>query len=157
MESFFIWLEGLQLSNRIDPAGYIVPFVNVAHLLALTVFVGAVLIVDLRLLGQGMTKQPLARVADDAQPWLIGAFAAMAVTGVLQVVATPLKAYYSANFWLKMELLVVALIFTFVVRRWITRADERRVGPIWGKLVGLTSIALWSFIAAQGRLIGLLQ
>jgi hypothetical protein len=145
------------LSQKVDPNGYHVPFVNVAHLLSLTVFVGAVLIVDLRLLGRGMRKEPLAQVAEDARPWLIGGFAAMAVTGALQVLATPLKAYFSDQFWLKMQLIAVAVVFTFTIRRMITQADERRVGPIWGKLVGLTSITLWAYIAAQGRLIGLLQ
>jgi hypothetical protein len=31
------------------------------------------------------------------------------------------------------------------------------VGPVWGKVVGLTSIALWTWIAVEGRLIGLLS
>lgn len=157
MESFFMWLEDLQLAQRIDPAGYLVPAINVTHLVALTVFIGAVLIVDLRLFGRGMNKEPLARVAQDAQPWLIGSFVIMAITGVMQIVGTPLKAYYSTNFWLKMQLLVVALLFTFIVRRRVTRADEKRLGPIWGKLVAVVSIALWSYVAVQGRLIGLLQ
>ena len=154
MLPFFQWLESFGFGAGSE---YTVAFINVAHLLALTVFIGAVLVVDLRLLGRGMRQQPVADVASNAQPWLIGGFLTMLLTGSLQVLATPMKAYYSTNFWLKIELLIVALIFTFTIRRMITRADERRVGPIWGKLVGITSIGLWSYIAVQGRLIGLLQ
>ena len=155
--SFFEWLESLQFSTLMDSGGYFVSFVNVAHLLALTLFIGALLVVDLRLMGGGMKRQPLDQVARDAQPWLLAGFSAMVVTGILQVVATPMKAYFSDQFWLKMQLLVVALIFTFTVRAWVTRRDESRIGPILGKVVGVTSILLWSFIAVQGRLIGLLQ
>jgi hypothetical protein len=157
LQPFFTRLEALKFATWFDSGGYFVAFFNVAHLIALTVFVGAFLTVDLRLLGGGMRKQPLAQVARDAQPWLIGAFLALAVTGVLQILATPMKAYFSPQFWLKVQLLVVAVIFTFTVRRMITRADEKRVGPVWAKLVGLISISLWVSIAVCGRLIGLLQ
>ena len=157
MLPFFEWLESLQFTAAIDQSGYVGAAINVMHLLALTVFLGAVLVVDVRLLGQGMTKQPVARVARDAQPWLVIGFLAVAVTGLLQVVTTPMKAYYSAQFWLKMELLMVAVIFTFAVRHRIARADEARVGPLWGKVVAAASITLWTTIAVQGRLIGLLQ
>jgi hypothetical protein len=151
MLPFFQWLESLGFGAGSD---YLVAFINVAHLLALTVFIGALLIVDLRLLGSGMRKQPMSEVSRNAQPWLLGGFAFMVVTGALQVTATPMKAYYSDQFWLKMELLIVAIIFTALVRWLISRRDD---APPWGKFAGIASIALWCFIAVQGRLIGLLQ
>jgi hypothetical protein len=154
MLPFFQWLESFGFGAGSE---YTVAFINVAHLLALVVFIGAVLVVDLRLLGSGMRQQPLGQVARDAQPWLIGGFAAMALTGALQVLATPMKAYFSDQFWLKMQLLVVAVLLTFGVRWWVTRRDEARGVPVAGKLVGVASIALWCYIAVQGRLIGLLQ
>ena len=33
---------------------------------------GGLLIVDLRLMGGGLTKDPLAQVAQEARPWLMG-------------------------------------------------------------------------------------
>ena len=149
--SFFQWLETLSFGAGSE---YLGASINVAHLLALTVFIGAVLIVDLRLLGSGMRRQPIGEVSRSAQPWLLGGFGVMVMTGALQVVATPMKAYFCDQLWLKMQLLVVAVIFTAVVRGLIANSDE---APAWGKLAGVASIALWSFIAVQGRLIGLLQ
>jgi hypothetical protein len=151
MLPFFQWLESLGFGAGSE---FTVAFINVAHLLCLVVFIGALLVVDLRLLGSGMRRQPLSDVARAAQPWLLGGFAGMFLTGSLQVVATPMKAYYSDQFWLKMQLLVVAIIFTFAVRWIAARRDE---APAWLKPAGLASILLWSFIAVQGRLIGLLQ
>src|SRR5918994_5610237 len=107
----------LSLFERLESLGfgagseYLGAFINVAHLLALTVFIGAILIVDLRLIGSGMRKQPINEVARNAQPWMLASFGAMVLTGMLQVLATPMKAYYSEQFWLKMQLLVVAVIF----------------------------------------------
>jgi hypothetical protein len=154
---FFTWLESLQLGAAVDESGYLIAAINVSHLLALAIFVGAALIVDLRLLGRGMTQQPLARVVRGAQPWLARGFAALAVTGILHIVATPMKVYYSENFWFKMQLLVVAVLFTFIMRSRIVRVDEARLGPFWGKAFAVVSITLWTTIAVQGRLIGLLQ
>ena len=151
MLPFFQWLESFAFGAE---SIYTVAFINVAHLLALVVFIGALLIVDLRLLGSGMRRQPLSDVVRSAQPWLLGGFAGMFVTGSLQVLGTPMKAYYSDQFWLKMQLLVVAVIMTLTVR-WLAAARDE--APAWGKPVGLVSILLWSFIAVQGRLIGLLQ
>lgn len=151
MLPFFQWLESFAFGAE---SIYTVAFINVAHLLALVVFIGALLVVDLRLLGSGMRRQPLSDVVRSAQPWLLGGFAGMFVTGSLQVLGTPMKAYYSDQFWLKMQLLIVAVIMTLTVR-WL--ASARDEAPAWGKPVGLFSILLWSFIAVQGRLIGLLQ
>ena len=151
MLPFFQFLESLGFGAGSE---YTVAFINVAHLLCLVVFIGALLVVDLRLLGSGMRRQPLSDVVRSANPWLLGGFAGMAVTGSLQVVATAMKAYYSDQFWLKMQLLIVAVVLTFIVR-WL--ASGRDEAPAWGKPAGLFSILLWSFIAVQGRLIGLLQ
>lgn len=154
---FFQGMEELTLSGIIRNSPWIGPGVNVIHLLALVVFAGALLIVDLRLLGSGMTRQPLARLARDAQPWLIGGFIGLALTGIPQLMSTGTKQYYSSLFWLKMEVLLVALVFTFTLRRWVTQLDEARVGPVWGKVVGLVSLTLWTTVTTGARLIGLLS
>jgi len=151
MLSFFQYLESLKFGAGSE---YTVAFINVSHLLCLVVFIGAVLVVDLRLLGSGMKRQPLSEVVRAANPWMLGGFVGMAITGSLQVVATPMKAYFSDQFWLKMELLIVAVILAVVVRLLTASRSE---APAWGKPAGLVSILLWSFIAVQGRLIGLLQ
>ena len=120
-------------------------------------FVGSILIVDLRLLGQGLTDQPVARLARDARPWMIGAWLVLLVTGIPSMTTYAMKQYYSPFFWFKMEVMLVAVVFTLTLRSRITQADESRVGPVWRKLVALTSIALWTAVAVPARLIGLLS
>jgi hypothetical protein len=150
-------LEASAIATAMRQSAYFSAVVNVIHLLGLVVFAGAILIVDLRLLGGGIKKQPVAQVARDAQPWLIGALLVMLCTGIPQIILTPTKQYYSPYFWLKMEILPVALIFTFTVRRMVALADEGRVHPVWRKLTGLVSIAMWTVVPVCGRLIGLLS
>ena len=154
---FFEWLDTLRVGDWISTSSYAAPLINVAHILALVMLFGSLLIVDLRLLGRGMTQQPVAKVARAARPWLIGALICMLLTGIPQVLSLPIREYYSPFFWMKMRLLLVALVFTFTLRHKVAMADEEKVGPVWGKVVGLVSIALWTWVAIEGRLIGVLS
>ena len=124
------------------------------HLLALSVIGGAVLVLDLRLLGFGLRSRPIAQVSRDAQPWLLGSLVVMLVTGVGLFFSEATKCYYSTPFWWKMTSLSLAMAFTFTVRRKVSLADEARVRPLAYKLVALVSLMLWSGVGAAGRWIG---
>jgi len=152
---FFEWMEGLAVTESLRSVPWFGAMINVMHLLSLVVFAGGLLIVDIRLMGGGLTKQPLSQVAREARPWVIGGFIGLFLTGIPQLMLTAIKEYYAPLFWFKMEVMVVALIFTFTVRHWLTMGDEARLGRIWGKVVGLVSIVLWSAVAIPARLIGL--
>jgi putative copper export protein len=154
---FFQGIESLPIGMAARESAWFVAAINVVHLLSLVMFTGALLVVDLRLLGTGMRRVPLAQLARDARPWLIAGFLGLLTTGLLQVLTTPIKQYYSPHFWWKMETLIIALLFTFVIRWRLTQRDESRVNPILGKLVAVVSITIWTSIAVFGRLIGLLS
>jgi hypothetical protein len=154
---FFEWMEALAFSKWARESEFANAGFNLVHLLGLVVLIGSVLIVDLRLLGRGIKRQPLAQVARDARPWMIGGLAVMVITGVPQVMALAMKQYYSDWFFPKMVFLAIAVVFSFTVRHKITQADEARVAPIWRALVAVVSITLWLLVAICGRLIGLLS
>jgi hypothetical protein len=156
LQPAFEWLEALAFSVAIRNSAALSSVFNLIHLLAIVVLIGAVLIVDLRLLGRGMSRQPLAQVAREARPWMIGALLVLLASGIPQLTSTAMKQYYSPNFWWKMEMLLVTLVFTFTLRHRITQLDETRVAPGWRALAGVVSIALWLGVAINGRLIGLL-
>jgi hypothetical protein len=147
---FFEWMEGLAIYG---PSIYLGPAVNIVHLAAMVMFLGALLVVDLRLLGTGLTQQPTASVARDAQPWLIAGLAVLTVTGIPAVMATATLQYGNSVFWVKMYLLAIALIYTFTVRRRVAFADEGRFGSGTMKAVGVLSIVMWLCVAALARLI----
>jgi hypothetical protein len=154
---FFKWMEGTTLSRVVGQSEYLSAFLGVAHLLSLVIFAGSVLVVDVRLLGGGMSRTPVSRIARDAQPWLIGSFLMLLITGIPQVVSLAMKQYYSPFFWWKMLGIVVGLVFTFTIRRSLTQAEEGRVSPIVLKAAGVFSIVLWTGVTVGARLIGLLS
>ena len=151
---FFQWAEATTVGEVIRDSSWAFAVIESFHLLALSVIGGAVLIVDLRLLGLGLRTQPIADVARDARPWLVGSLIVMLVTGVGLFLSEPMKCYASTAFAVKMICLALALAFTFTVRMKVTLADEGRVRPAWLKLVALVSLALWFGVGASGRWIG---
>jgi hypothetical protein len=142
------------VGGAIRNSSWLFPFIEAFHLLGLAVIGGAVLVVDLRLFGFGLRRQPVAQLARDAQPWLIVSLILMVATGALMFTSEAIKCYYHPAFWVKMTSLFLAIVFTFTVRRKVTMADETRMGPLWSKLVALVSVTLWSGVGIGGRWIG---
>jgi len=153
-EAWFHWLENGAIGEAIRDSTWLFPFIEAFHLVGLAVIGGAILIVDFRLLGLGLKRQPVRELARDAQPWVIGGVIFMISSGVPLFLAEAIKCYYSFAFWTKMTALLLAIIFTFTVRRRVTLADEARVGPLWMRVVGAISILLWSTVGWGGRWIG---
>ncbi len=151
---FFTWCEQSAIGEAIRNSQWLFPVIESVHLLGLVVIAGAVLVVDMRLFGLGLRQQPVAKLARDAQPWLIGSLMVMLTTGILLFLSEAIKCYYSPAFAVKMTCLLLATIFTFTVRRKVALADEGRVGPLRGRLVALVSVALWSGVGIGGRWIG---
>jgi hypothetical protein len=151
---FFEWCENTAVGHAIRDSLWLFPVIESFHLLALALIGGAVLVVDLRLLGFGLRRQPVAQLARDVQPWLAGGLVVMVASGILLFTSEAIKCYYNPAFWTKMTFLLPAIVFTFTVRRKVTGADETRMKPLWSKLVALASLTLWSVVGAAGRWIG---
>jgi hypothetical protein len=151
---FFQLCEKTPVGEAIRNSLWLFPVIETCHLLGLAVIGGAVLMLDLRLFGLGLRRQPVARVAKDTEPWLIGSLAVMLPTGILLFLSESTKCYYSDAFWVKMTSLFLAIVFTFTVRRRVAMADETHARPLLRKLVALVSLLLWSGVGAGGRWIG---
>jgi hypothetical protein len=151
--TFFEWMDSLGIYGG---STFIGPGLNIIHLMAMVVFLGANLIVDLRLLGTGLKRQTTASVARDAQPWLLGGLAVLTLTGIPATIATATDQYFNSIFWAKMYLLAIGLVFLFTIRRRVVFAEEGRVAPAAKKAVGLLSIVIWLGVAALARLIMML-
>ena len=151
---FIQWCEATTVGNAIRTSSWAFAAIESVHLLALAAIGGAVLIVDLRLLGFGLRDQRVPDLARDAFPWLVGSLIVMLVTGVGLFLSEASKCYYSTPFWFKMTSLALAMIFTFTVRDRVTRAEEGRISPAAYKIVAIVSLALWFGVGAGGRWVG---
>ncbi len=151
---FFQWCYQSEIGETIRESIWLFPVIEAFHLLGLGLTVGAVLMVDLRLLGVGLIKQPVAELAAAVEPWLLGSLTLMITTGTLLFLSEAVKCYYSLPFWVKMTSLVLVLLFTFTVRRRVTRTGLASDRPLLARVTALVSLTLWFGVAWGGRWIG---
>lgn len=152
---FFDWIEHTGHGTMIRDSLWQFAAIEAVHLLALAVIGGAVLIVDFRLLGWTLRRQPVKQIARDAEPWLAGSLIMMLVTGYFLMASLAASKYYvNLAFQLKMVFLVLAMLFTYTVRRHLVYKEDAQINPTVAKLVAIASILLWSGVGIMGRGIG---
>ncbi|HUD99236.1 MAG TPA: DUF6644 family protein [Bryobacteraceae bacterium] len=152
--SFFTWCENTFIGEAIRDSRWLFPAIESVHLLALAVIGGAVLVMNLHLLGFGIKRQPAAQLWRDTRPWLLGSLTVMLISGVLLFTSEATKLYYHEAFWVKMISLLLAMIFTFTVVRKVALAEPGRVRSLWSRAAAAISILLWSTVGVCGRWIG---
>jgi len=140
-----------RLLAHISP--WIFPAIESGHLLGLCALGGTVLIVDLRMLGLGLTNQPLGTLAASVHPWLKASLALIVSTGLLLFASEAARVLHTPAFWAKIATLPVAILYTFTVRRRVAAQS----GPDTSRRTRVTatvSLLLWFTVAAAGRWIG---
>ena len=151
---FCRWLQYSAPLHSMRESPIFFPIVATIHLMGLAMIGGAVLVVDLRLLGVALQNQPVAVLAHDAERWLSRGLVVMVTTGILLFMCFATKYYYLTFFWVKMAALIAVIVFTRSVRRRVALAKDGEVSSIRRKLVALVSMFLWTTVAVGGRYIG---
>jgi hypothetical protein len=151
---FIEWCDRTAIAVAIRDSVWLFPVIESVHLLALALLGGAVLLVDLRLLGVGLRRQAPRELAADMHPWLLAGLVLMVISGALMFVSEALKCYESPPFRLKMLFLLLAVIFTFTVRRHVARSTDGPTLPWRARLTAGVSLSLWTVVGLMGRGIG---
>jgi len=79
----FEWLQHTYLGETIRHSAALIALLEIVHLIGLTLLLGTILMVDLSLLGLGIGRQPVARIARELGGWTIAGLAIMLMSGPL--------------------------------------------------------------------------
>jgi uncharacterized protein DUF6644 len=149
------WLNETALSVYLRESELAFPLTEAIHLLALAVSVGTVMWVDFRLMGLSLRNERVSDVVGRLEPWAVGGFVVMFVSGILLFLGKPENYYTTTPFRIKMVLLPLAglnvLFFHKTVYRNVARWDKDTVVPWQGRLAGSISVLLWAVIIVLGR------
>ena len=151
---FFRWCDSTWISIAIRDSRFLFPAIETFHLLGITMLLGTLLLVNLRLFNLGMRRQSIDRLALELRPWTLGSLAVILVSGTLLFLSEALKCYDSGPFQLKMLLLFLAILFQFTVHRPFTMSGKALITPFRARLVGSLSLMLWFGVGLAGRAIG---
>ena len=148
---FFRWADHTWISQWIRDSTWAFALIEVFHLFGLTLLLGTLTVLNLRLFGLGLVGYPLKSVAADALPWTFVGMAMSITSGILLFLSEAMKCYGSLPFFLKMGLLAAALLLTFTFHRHLAKADAP--SPIVSKSAACLSVTLWFGVGLAGRAI----
>jgi hypothetical protein len=153
------WLEASALGQAVRGAGvWSYAIINLVHIIGVATLFGAILILDLKLLGL-FPRAPLAIVSATSVPMAMAGFLLAAASG-LCLLATNATEYKSNPFLLiKFGAIFVGLCNFLVIRRipawqhrWTNTPSER--GRRQLAMGGGVSLAAWAIAVTAGRMIG---
>ena len=148
----FQWCENAGLIVAMRSSLWLFPVIESIHLMGLALTGGAVLLVDLRLLGFGLRRQPVAQLARDAERWLLVSLAVMIPTGAAVHVVR-------RQVLLPSGLLGEDDVPAAGARFYLWGPPQGGIGlrdppGVRAKVVAVVSLALWSSVAIAGRYVG---
>jgi hypothetical protein len=149
---FFKWIDGTAICNAIKATTWVFPFTETIHILALAMALGAMLMINFRLLGIIRNWTP-AQMVGQLSGFINWGIWIIIGTGIILAWAEPLKAYDNLAFLPKMTLLLLAVVYQYTLYPKAEKIDQPKI-PIWGKLAALVSIGLWFGVGVMGRAIG---
>jgi hypothetical protein len=158
LDALWTAIEQIPVAREIRATGQLFPWIESVHVLAITLVVGAIGIMDLRLLGVGSPDQPVSRISRQVLPLTWGAFAVAVVTGSLLFASSATT--YAANWPFRLKMLCLALaginMMVFHATTWRSAVvwDSHRQPPVAAKLQAGLSLGFWLCVIAFGRWIG---
>jgi hypothetical protein len=151
-------LEGSGLADSIRENDNLFPLIESVHVLAISLVIGSIFAVDLRLLGLAWTTRAASKVTSGIIPLTWIAFVGAAGSGALLFISHAGKYLANSYFDAKLCLIAVAginmLAFHMIGARDQARWDAMVRPPLKARAAGGLSIALWVAVVACGRWIG---
>lgn len=149
------WLTESGLSLAMVENFWAVPIAQVIHILSIAAAFGAALMLSLRILNLAGAGRTMDEVSARFVPWIWWGLAGIAFSGLLMLVAEPIRNMVNAVFWIKMALLVVTIVLTLTLQKSV-RTQAAGAGPVWQasggtKTLSIVILILWCLVMACGR------
>jgi len=152
--AIFVALEGSTFAAAIRQSLWLYPAANIGHIVALVFFVGAVAVMDVRLLG-GFAATAAGPLLARARWFAVIALAGMAMTGFVLFAAEASHLAVNPVFQLKLALVGAGLsnvaLYEFIAKREVDKLPPGAAMPARARMAGLLSLMIWVAVAACGR------
>lgn len=157
MVEFLIDFGQTPLSLAMATSPWVVPTMQSIHIMAIAVIFISVLMIALRVMGVRWGGVSVRSTTDRFAPWAWIALAVLATTGIVLILAEPLREIMAISFWLKMLLLAVAILISARFLRAVHRHERyaQVEGPTESGLRrnAVVTIVVWVAIIFLGRFI----
>jgi uncharacterized membrane protein len=149
------WIRDTWLGATVRQSRWIFATGEILHFIGLSLLVGGILIVDLRLLG--FIRRIPVRAALTFLPFVIAGFLINLLTGIVFFAADPYMYWPNPAFKLKMVLILLAglnaLVFTIMEHRHALTLDPDETAGTFTKVTAGISLSFWLAVLLLGRLL----
>ncbi len=158
-KQIYYWIAGTPLSQFMKQDQNVFAVCQTIHFFGLCLLLGAILVIDLRLLGL-MKRTPVEAVLKFV-PVAIFGFVLNLLTGICFLAYNP--KLYATNwmFWVKMSAVLLAglnmLFFTFVEQPRVLKAPADQPFDAATRICAVLSLTLWVAVIVTGRLLPVTQ
>ena len=148
MEGLAAALQASDLAQSLKASRWTYPAVNTGHILGVALLVGAVLPMDLRLIGLWRGEVPLRTTLALLRPVAALGAAVAVLTGFLLFTVQAADYVALPLFFAKMGLVALGLLNAVAAPRLASLSRSRQ------RLAGLVSLAVWPSALVCGRMLG---
>lgn len=124
---------------------WVVPTMQSLHILALAIIFTSVLVIAGRIHGFVWADISLKQTAARFSPWAFGALAVLVCTGIILILAEPVREILALSFWIKMVLLAASIV---IAMRFIKKmkANDSEITPAMRRMAIVTIVLLVAII-----------
>jgi hypothetical protein len=144
----------MAIENPLSTSPIAFPVLECFHIAGFALAIGLSTLVDLRLLGLGLSKQSPSQIARAFEWWTLGGLVVAVLSGLLLFSTDPDMYYLNWSFLIKMACLALAVAFHYTIHR---RAVFRGISPSAGRLVAYISMTLWISVIFGGIFIAVVR
>ena len=155
MESLTNWMENSPINQWITSVGLVWPMAEIFHFIGLSLLLGSMLIIDLRLFG--FFRSIAMETTHKLLKWAGIGFALNLVTGTLFLFGDPYRYAANIGFRIKAVLILVAglnaLWFYIKIKPIMGSWGSQDDPPLVAKTIAVVSLGAWICILLLGRMI----
>ena len=159
MNDILYWMEQSALGQLMRDSVWLFPLAEILHFLGLSLLIGSLMVVDLRLLG--IIKDMSFRAIYRYLPVTLLGFGINVVTGTMFLFTDPFRYYPNIAFRIKIGLIVLAglnaLWFQFKVHPATLKSPQGSGPDLATRVVAVLSLVLWLAVIVMGRMIPYLE
>lgn len=134
-------------TNPLNNNEWSFPLVECFHIAAFAFSIGTIALVDLRMLGLGLTKQKASELLKGTALWTLAGLVVVITSGLIIWSTDPLRYYYNDSFRLKNIVLLIAVVYNYTIHRKAAASDQTGPGAA---VVAIVSLLLWTTIVFAG-------
>ena len=143
MLQFCEWLEKNPWIMAIDSSVVISLIFEILHYSGFFLLVGAMVIVDLRVMGLAARRRTPIEVANQLFPWMWTGLCMVLLSGFFMFAGDAPDFYQAITFRIKILVVLVAIACGLIVRHYIPRWGELSSIPLGARIVAFLSLVLW--------------